>query len=422
MSKLKTYSKLSSVLKLIVDNRGKTVPTSESGFPLIATNCIKHTSIFPIFENIRYVNEETLNTWFRAHLEPNDILFVNKGTPGRCCLVPDPVSFCVAQDMIGLRSDKDKIDFRYLFMVLRSEFIQRKVENFHVGLVIPHFKKGDIDNILIPRLESRQMEAKVGKVYIDFSFKIELNNKINAELEAMAKTLYDYWFVQFNFPNENGKPYKSSGGEMIWSKELKRDIPKGWEIENLQNNPLTNLIKPRINFFEGKKTYLATADVVNNEINFEATKITFENRESRANMQPISNSVWFAKMKNTKKVLYFGDYSNYFLEEFILSTGFAGIKCKEKFYLEYVWGVVNSNHFEMIKDRLSNGATQEAINNDSMAFIPLIIPNDSVLKEYHKKTFDIYKKIYLNQIENQKLAELRNFLLPMLMNGQIVVE
>ena len=138
-------------------------------------------------------------------------------------------------------------------------------------------------------------------------------------------------------------------------------------------------------------------------------------------MQPIQNSIWFAKMKNTKKVLCVGEYSGYFLKKFILSTGFAGLECKEKYYLEYIWGFVNNDNFEIIKDRLSNGATQEAINNDSMAFIPLIIPSENILKEYHKKTFEIYKKIYLNQIESQTLAQLRDFLLPMLMNGQVVI-
>ena len=75
---------------------------------MIATNCIKHSSIYQTFENIRYVSDETLKTRFRAELKPNDILFVNKGTPGRVCLVPDPITFCVAQDMIGLRADSKK--------------------------------------------------------------------------------------------------------------------------------------------------------------------------------------------------------------------------------------------------------------------------------------------------------------------------
>lgn len=141
---------LPELLNFIVDNRGKSCPTADKGFPLIATNCIKHSSIYPTFENIRYVSEETRENWFRAELKPNDILFVNKGTPGRTCLVPDPITFCAAQDMIGLRADETKIYYKYLFAVLRSDFVQNKIANFHVGIAIPHFKKSDLHNLLIP--------------------------------------------------------------------------------------------------------------------------------------------------------------------------------------------------------------------------------------------------------------------------------
>ncbi len=199
MSRNIEFWRLTDVLEDIIDNRGKSVPTVESGFPLIATNCIKHSSLYPTFENIRFVSNETLKNWFRAHLKPNDILFVNKGTPGRVCLVPNPVNFCAAQDMIGFRCKKEIIDYKYLFAVLRSSFVQTKIKNYHVGLVIPHFKKHDLDSILIPKKKKNE-QRKIGEIYVGISEKIELNNKINRELEAMAKTLYDYWFVQFDFP------------------------------------------------------------------------------------------------------------------------------------------------------------------------------------------------------------------------------
>lgn len=263
-------------------------------------------------------------------------------------------------------------------------------------------------------------QQKIASVLSTLDSKIELNNKINTELEAMAKTLYDYWFVQFDFPNESGKPYKSNGGEMVYNENLKRDIPKGWEVENLKKNSITTLIKPNIDRFEGEKIYLATADVEKNIININANKITYQKRESRANMQPSENSIWFAKMKNSKKILSFFDYSKEYLQNFVLSTGFAGLKCKKN-AMEYLWNFINNQNFEFIKNRLANGATQEAINNDSMAFIPLIIPNKNTVDIYHEKTYDIYKKIYINQLENQKLAEIRDWLLPMLMNGQVKV-
>lgn len=115
---------ITELLSFIVDNRGKTVPTAPSGHKLITTNCVTNNTLFPVYEKVRYLSDETYNIWFRAHPLPGDILFVNKGTPGRVCLVPDPVDFCIAQDMIALRADNNKIYSKYLFAVLRSREIQ----------------------------------------------------------------------------------------------------------------------------------------------------------------------------------------------------------------------------------------------------------------------------------------------------------
>jgi len=376
-------------------------------------------------DNLVELKKEALKNKSLYLTQHGDLLFTRsslvKSGAGMVAMVYEPVEdilFCGF--IIRYRVKQEIVNPLFLLYLLRSPMYRKLFTDGSVQTNISNINQETLGNIevYLPVIDEQNL---ITQILDNLDAKIELNNKINQELEAMAKTLYDYWFVQFDFPNEQGKPYKSSGGKMVYNEELKREIPEGWKVENLKNNSLTDLIKPRIDLFEGEKTYLATSDVVNNEINFGADKITFENRESRANMQPIPNSIWFAKMKKSKKVLYIGEYSNYFLENFILSTGFAGLKCKEKYFVEYIWGFVNNYNFEKIKDILSNGATQEAINNDSMAYIPLIIPNGNILKEYHKKVFEIYKKIYLNQIENQKLAELRDWLLPMLMNGQIKV-
>ena len=149
------FISLKDAVSHIVDNRGKTCPTSDSGMPLIATNCVKSSSLYPTKEKIRYVNHETYETWFRGHPEPGDILFVNKGSPGEVCLVPDPVDFCIAQDMVGLRANEKKIDPSYLFAVLRDRRTKAAIENMHVGTMIPHFKKTDFDKLSLPSIKTR---------------------------------------------------------------------------------------------------------------------------------------------------------------------------------------------------------------------------------------------------------------------------
>ena len=185
---------LTELLSFIVDNRGKTVPTAPSGHKLIATNCVTNNTLFPVYDKIRYLSEETYQTWFRAHPIPGDILFVNKGTPGRVCLVPDPVDFCIAQDMIALRADESKIYPKYLFTVLRSREIQQQIYNTNVGDVIPHFKKQFLDQLLIP-IPERSIQESIGDLYYVLSLKAERNKKINDNLFAQMQALYAAWFI-----------------------------------------------------------------------------------------------------------------------------------------------------------------------------------------------------------------------------------
>src|SRR5699024_5075667 len=135
-------------------------------------------------------------TWFRAHPMPGDILFVNKGTPGRVCMVPDPVDFCIAQDMIALRVDDAKIYNKYLFAILRSREIQQQIYNTSVGDVIPHFKKQFLDQLLIP-LPEYAVQKAIGDIYYLLSYKAEHNNKINANLQQQAQAIFKSWFVDF---------------------------------------------------------------------------------------------------------------------------------------------------------------------------------------------------------------------------------
>lgn len=174
---------LPDVLSFVVDNRGKTVPTTDEGYILIATNCIRNENLYPIYEKIRHLSEETYQNWFRAHPIPGDIIFVCKGTPGRCCMVPDPIDFCIAQDMVALRVNSDIIYNYFLLTVLRSNRIQHQIKNTSVGDVIPHFKKSHFDTIMIP-IPPMKIQKMIGDMYMAFSNQIENNNKVNKNLVA----------------------------------------------------------------------------------------------------------------------------------------------------------------------------------------------------------------------------------------------
>ena len=242
---------------------------------------------------------------------------------------------------------------------------------------------------------------------------------LNDNLQQQLKLLYDYWFTQFDFPDENRKPYKSSGGLMLSNDKVSYKVPADWTVCSLFENPLTTIIKPGIDVFESKN-YLATAEVNGTDISTGAV-IDYETRESRANMQPTVNSVWFAKMKNSVKHLYLNKEMQELIANSILSTGFCGLQCTEDSF-EYVASFIEYSYFETLKDTLAHGATQEAVNNDDLTGIAFVVPPARILHLFHESSQSMYSQISRNICENQELTQLRDWLLPMLMNDQAMVQ
>jgi len=238
-----------------------------------------------------------------------------------------------------------------------------------------------------------------------------LNNKINKTLEEMAQAIFKHWFVDFKFPGYEKTKFVNS--------ELGK-IPEGWEVGFLGDSKCSEIIKPGIEKFDGEKIYLATADVAGNEIINYETKITFNKRPIRANSQPILNSIWFAKMIKTYKVLFFFEGNKEDINKYILSTGFVGIRAlRDLQYFLYLF--INSAKFHKIKDTLVQGAVQEALTNTTIKAIKIIIPPSDIIFQFNKKVEPLIVEIYKNKKENQKLVELRDLLLPKLMSGEIRV-
>lgn len=226
------------------------------------------------------------------------------------------------------------------------------------------------------------------------------------------------WFNQFEYPNYKNMPYKTSGGNLTYNQILKKDIPEGWSVASIANNSLCSFIDVGVDYFS-IKNYLATANVNGTAI-IDGDNITFENRESRANMQPSLNTVWFAKMKNSIKHIFISSKASWMVDKYILSTGFSGLQCNDISF-SFIASVIMQPYFEATKDVLSHGATQEGVNNDDLDSIPLLIPSKEVLEKYTGLVKSHFEKINELMLENQKLSSLRDELLPLLMNGQVSI-
>lgn len=322
---------------------------------------------------------------------------------------------CFPDSVVGFNAYESKSSEIFMYYVF--EYIKASIQNAASGSIQDNINIDYLTTLKF-RIPEKKYQDMIVALLGAIDKKIISNNDINDNLEQQAKLLYDYWFTQFDFPDENGKPYRSSGGKMVWNDTLKRNIPDGWQVESIISNSLSSVIKPGVEAFD-TKLYLATADVRGTSLST-GSLIDYEGRESRANMQPIINSVWFAKMKNSIKHLYLNKEMHPIISNSILSTGFCGLLCSEKSF-EYIASYITNPYFEVHKDMLAHGATQEAVNNDDLKGVHIIIPYDSILQVYHETTQPIYAQISENICENQELVKLRDWLLPMLMNGQATI-
>jgi type I restriction enzyme S subunit len=423
------------LLETIVDNRGMTVPPADHGIPLIATNCIKETSLYPTFENIRYVSEETHRTWFRAHLQPDDILFVNKGTPGRVCMVPNPVSFCAAQDMIGLRADRSKVYPRYLFAFLRSDWVKEKIRNYHVGLVIPHFKKQDLDSITVPKRPYDEQKA-IGDLYFLLSEKIELNQRINAELEGMAKLLYDYWFVQFDFPMTAaqaaalgkpklaGHPYRASGGKMIFCPELKRNIPEAWKVGDMSELCSTvrgvTYSKADVRSSTDENTIpILRATNVNNGV-VDLSDLVFVTDDMPSEDQFLDKFDILIVMSSGSKA-HVGKNALYCHDRKVAYGAFCSKIVPREACRFFVSVHLQTDSFKKYISNVCLGTNINNLTNGHITGHRLVIPQQAQLLAFENTVTSFFEKIACNHQQNQELTQLRDWLLPMLMNGQVTV-
>ena len=313
--------------------------------------------------------------------------------------------------------DPSNPDPRFMGFFLRSEYFRRIINSVTTMTTRASFNEAIFSHVEVdlPDLDS---QVQIGDLLHSIEQQIELNNQVNDNLQAMLQTLYGYWFLQFDFPDENGRPYRSSGGRMVWNDQLKREIPAGWRVASLVSNPLCEPLKPGVAPFS-EKTYLATADVVGTTIK-DGSRIRYETREGRANMEPVLHSVWFAKMKGSVKHLFLNEACASLISETILSTGFVGLKC-EPVAFEYIASFIASEQFEPLKDLHAHGATQQAVNNTDLENILLPIPHAETLRRFSQLASSTLSRFNASIVENKRLQELRDWLLPMLMNGQATV-
>jgi type I restriction enzyme, S subunit len=373
---------LTELVKGYIDNRGKTVPTSEEGIPLIATNCIKERGLFPIKEKLRYVSQEIYDSWFRAHPEPFDIIIVNKGTPGLVCFVPDPVDFCIAQDMVALKIDEEKVYKKYLFAFMRSEDFKHQVSSLAVGTTIPHLKKTDFKLLNIP-LPEYSVQKYIGDLYFNIMHKIEVNININQILEEMAMSLYKERFVVKDDIERVGI---EQFGDIIGGGTPKTSISEYWD---------------------GNIPWISVKDLDSSVIIDTEKKITdLGLKNSSTKLLPSFSTVISAR-GTIGNISIIGD-------EMTMNQSCYAIKAKEDLDC-FVFLTLKRSIDTLINQ--SHGSVFNTITTSTLRSLqfPFEI---KIAREFEEDVKHLFQQILSNIRENKELQNIKSYLFPHLLSGE----
>ncbi|MEY8491509.1 restriction endonuclease subunit S [Lachnospiraceae bacterium 29-91] len=328
-----------------------------------------------------------------------------EGLLGSTAFVPEDDIYLHNQ-RIGLISvNEQKADKYYLDYLFRTNEVRKQIRDSATGSKVKHTSPDRIYDVEV-YIHDLETQKRIGALLHAIDSKILYNNKTCLELESMAKTIYDYWFLQFEFPNEDGKPYKSSGGKMVWDEELKREIPEGWEVADLKDiafitmgtSPKGDSINTNgdgIVFYQGK------ADFGNR---FPITRTYTE--------APIRYAAENDILLSVRAPVGTLNIAN---ERCCIGRGLAAIHSKCASFIFYLM-LANQYKFDIYNN---GGTTFGAITKEDLFGMRIVVPKEDIIDQFEKKVNCMDRKIFKGDRENQELISLREFLLPLLMNGQV---
>ena len=398
-----------------------------------AVTCVRGADIIPISEYdfsaipVRYINQQA---YAKKCLQVGDIIIEKSGgsptqSTGRVSLVSQELldhagavicsNFCTAFRV--------KKGWNPLYVYYYLQFIYNLGAFFNFEGKTSGIKNLQLDAAFaaIPIEDiSESIQNNIVAILQGLERKIAINRQINQNLEAMAKQLYDYWFVQFDFPNENGKPYKSSGGKMVWNEKLKREIPKGWNVLKLGEHCSFNK-RTSNGYFNHPILYLDTSNITNNTID----ELQFLNPSSdiipsRARRLVQEGDIVYSTARPNLK--HFGiimnpDYN------MVVSTGFAVITANWSAYRYFIYQfLIQAATIENLSTIAQSAVSAyPSINTSDIENLDLVVPPDSMIEKYAKTACRLYLQIDTNYKEIKSLTKQRDELLPLLMNGQVSV-
>ena len=403
--------KLGDLCSDVVDCPHSTPEWKNEGIRVIRNFNIVNGSLD--FSNGFFVDEETFEKRTqRACPEFEDLVISREAPMGAVCMIPKNLKCCLGQRLVLLKVNKDVADPNYILFAIQSQFVQKQIQIINqTGSIVSNLNIPDLKSLRIP-LPSLPEQKKIASVLSVLDDKIALNKKMNQKLEAMAKRLYDYWFVQFDFPDENGRPYKTTGGPMTYNPTLKREIPEGWEVKSLfdcsdvlYGFPYATEPFDEENLDISTKPYpvIRIRDIKDNTISAKTTEIVDDRYRTKVNDLLIGMDGYFHMSFWPRN----DDYVN---------QRITRIRQKDLSIMVIYHQIAP---FIKFKEDQAKGSTVGHLSDKDMKQINILVPNNPRLSE---KFDGILNLITKNKQEISRLTALRDKLLPLLMNGQVVIE
>ena len=328
-------------------------------------------------------------------LKEGDIVFARTGnSTGRTYYHEEKNGeLAFAGFLIKFSLDESKVNPKYLKYFTISKPYKQWVDNLSNGSTRGNINAKTFADcpIILP---SRAQQDYLVRVFSSLEEKIQINNQINQELEVMAKTLYDYWFVQFDFPDQNGKPYKSSGGKMVYNPELKREIPEGWGVEKLKYFLTIKNGKDHKHLQDGKFAVYGSGGIMRTVADYlySGESILFPRKGTLNNVMYVNEEFW------TVDTMFYSEVN----------------KNNSALYVFYSVKDIDFN-------KLNTGTGVPSMTSSILYDLNIIVPEENILEKFNTIVKQNYETIKLNNIQNQELNQLRDWLLPMLMNGQVII-
>lgn len=381
---------------LLFETKGSTPKyVNESLTIVLNQKCVRNGMVDYSFS--QYISEQQ-NIADEKYVKIGDVLLnsTGQGTAGRCALVdyiPENYKVTVDSHMLILRFENIELARFFAYSLYKQE-------SYILELLTGSSGQGELDreivyNISFP-FDDKNLKI-FNKILVAINNKIKLNNKINQELENLAKTLYEYWFVQFDFPDENKRPYKSSGGKMIYNEKLKREIPIDWEVKQIGN-----IIQEQ----EKSSVQVNQADNTGKYPFF-----TSGNEILKYNIYFVDDICCYLSTGGNACVKYYYGKASY-------STDTWCISANE--YTFYLYNYLVSINNQMDKLYFA-GTGLKHLQKDIFKNSYIVIPPYDYIEKYNNIVSNGYKMSSKNYLQNQELAVIRDYLLPLLMNGQICI-